>query len=97
VRTRLSDAGLLRRARVAQHIAHVVPLGPGAVGASEVLTRHQRPDVVLLTTDEATPLQFRMDAFVDLRAGAVVGETTSVFSGDFAYSFAMAAMRSSWP
>jgi protocatechuate 3,4-dioxygenase beta subunit len=25
------------------------------------------------------------------------GETTSVFSGDLAYSFAMAAMRSSWP
>src|SRR6266852_5669203 len=66
------NAGLLRGARVAQHIAHLVPLGPGTVRAGEILTRHQRSDAVLLTTHDATPLKLRMDALVDLRAGAVV-------------------------
>src|ERR1700688_2549483 len=54
-------------------VSFVVPLGPGAVSASEVLPRHQRPDVVLLSADEAAPLQFRMDTLIDLCAGAIVG------------------------
>src|ERR1035438_4526013 len=43
-----SDAGLLRGARVAQHIAHVIPLGPGAVCAGEILTRHYAEHFVSL-------------------------------------------------
>ena len=50
------DTGFLRGAGVAQHIAYFVPRGPCPVGASEILTRYQRPDVVLLTADEAAPL-----------------------------------------
>ena len=50
----------------------------------EVLARHERPDAALLLADEATPLQFRMDTLVYLRTGAIIGEITSVFSGDFA-------------
>jgi hypothetical protein len=83
------DAGFLRCARVAQYIAHLIPLGPGAVGPGEVLTWDQRPDTVLLTAHEAAPLQFRTDALVDLRAGAVLGRNhqrilrgSSIVAGD---------------
>jgi hypothetical protein len=48
---------------------------------------------VLLTADETNPLQFRMDALVNPARERLSGETTSVFSGDCAYSFAMVAMR----
>ncbi len=43
----LADAGLLRRAGVAQHVADLVPPGPGAVGPSEVLARNEHPDAML--------------------------------------------------
>ena len=38
-----SDAGLLRAAAVAQHIVHVVPLGPGAVRSEEIPVINQDP------------------------------------------------------
>src|ERR1019366_5719579 len=59
--------------RVAQHVLHLIALRPCAVRAGEVLTLHQRPDAVLLVANEATPLQFRMDALIDLHARAIIG------------------------
>ncbi len=69
----LADAGFLRCARVAQHVAHLVPLGPGTIRAGEVLARHQRSDVMLCAVHRTPALQLRMDALVDLHAGAIVG------------------------
>ena len=69
----LADAGLLRCARIAQHVAHFVPLGPGAIRAGEVLAGHQRSDVMLCAAHRTPALQLRMDALVDLHAGAIVG------------------------
>jgi hypothetical protein len=58
---------------MAQHIAHLITLGPRAVGASKVLARHKRPDAVLLVANKATPLQFRVETLVDLGARAIIG------------------------
>ena len=68
-----SDAGFLRAAAVAQHIAHVVPFGPGAVRSGEILTRHKYLGAMLFLADHALRLQFSVDRLVNLRAGTVVG------------------------
>jgi hypothetical protein len=51
-----ADAGFLRAAAVAQHVAHVVPGRPHAVRSREVLARHKHLGAILFPADNALRL-----------------------------------------